>query len=170
MNAPERDVHPGLTSDEAARRLHEHGPNRLPRAAPRSIPARIGGQLGDPMILLLCAAFAVVTLLGDIQDAVIIAAVVVLNTTIGVAQEVRAEHAVAALDRMAAPRARVRRDGHLIEVDASEVVVGDHVRLEAGDVVPADLELTEAVSLEVDEASMTGGSLPAPRRHRRGDV
>ena len=120
-------------------------------------------QLRDPMILLLCGAFVVVLLLGDGSDAVIIALVVVLNSTIGVVQEVRAENAVAALDRMAAPRARVRRDGDLTEIAASELVAGDIVRLEAGYVVPADLVLDEAVDLELDEAAMTGESIAVPR-------
>jgi Ca2+-transporting ATPase len=115
------------------------------------------------MIVLLCAAFAVVLAVGDVSDAVIIALVVVLNTSIGVVQEVRAENAIAALDRMAAPRARVRRDGRILEVAAADLVEGDVVRLEAGDVVPADLVLAEAVDLEVDEAAMTGESVPVPR-------
>ena len=125
--------------------------------------ARILAQLRDPMIMLLCAALVAVLLLGDLSDGVIIAAVVLLNTTIGVVQEVRAENAIAALDRMAAPRATVRRDGRLVGIDATDVVVDDVVRLEAGDVVPADLRVEEAAGLEVDEASMTGESVPVPR-------
>ncbi len=153
----------GLTAEEAARRLTEQGPNAVPSVKRRSVLARVGAQLRDPMILVLCAALVVVVLLGDVSDAVIIAAVVVLNTAIGVVQEVRAENAIAALDRMAAPRARVVRDGRVSEVDAADVVLDDVVRLEAGDVVPADLVLTEAVGLEVDEASMTGESVPVAR-------
>ncbi len=153
----------GLTAPEAARRLAAEGPNEVPRAAPRSVVARAGTQLRDPMILLLCGAFVVVVLLGDFSDGVIIAAVVCLNTGIGVVQEVRAENAIAALDRMAAPRARVRRDAQVLEVDARAVVRGDLVRLEAGDVVAADLVLTEAIGLEIDEAAMTGESVPVSR-------
>ncbi|MET0524922.1 MAG: cation-translocating P-type ATPase [Nocardioides sp.] len=153
----------GLTFAEAARRLARDGPNQVPQQRRRSWPARVLGQLRDPMILLLLGALVVVVLLGDLSDAVIIAAVVLLNTTIGVVQEVRAENAIAALDRMSAPRARVRREGRVVDVDAAELVVDDLVRLEAGDVVPADLLMTEAVSLEVDEASMTGESVPVGR-------
>lgn len=153
----------GLTAVEAARRLAERGPNLVPSAKRKGIAARLAAQLRDPMILLLCAAFVVVVLIGDISDAVIIAIVVVLNSTIGVVQEVRAENAIAALDRMAAPRARVRRDGRVVEVVAADIVVDDVVRLEAGDVVPADLVLVEAVDLELDEAAMTGESVPVPR-------
>jgi len=153
----------GLTEAEAARRLASGGPNEVPRAAPPSVVSRVVVQLRDPMILLLCGAFVVVLLIGDVSDGIIIAAVVCLNTVIGVVQEVRAERAVAALGRMAAPRAGVRRDGRLVELDARFLVPGDLVRLEAGDVVPADLELAEAVGLEVDEAAMTGESVPVPR-------
>jgi Ca2+-transporting ATPase len=163
VSTPAGKEQAGLTFAEAARRLAEDGPNRVPRQRRRSWPARVLGQLRDPMILLLCGALVVVILLGDVSDAVIIAAVVVLNTTIGVVQEVRAENAIAALDRLSAPRARVRREGRVVDVDAAELVVDDLVRLEAGDVVPADLLLAEAVSLEVDEASMTGESVPVAR-------
>lgn len=154
---------PGLTTAEAAARLVSGGANVVPAAPRRGVGARLSAQLRDPMILLLCIAFVVVLLLGDVSDAVIIALVVVLNSAIGVIQEVRAENAISALDRMAAPRARVRRDGNVHEIAAAELVVDDVVRLEAGDVVPADLVLDEAVDLEVDEAAMTGESVPVPR-------
>ncbi|TQK71297.1 cation-translocating P-type ATPase [Nocardioides sp. SLBN-35] len=153
----------GLTSAEATRRLERDGENVIPRAAPRSLIARVARQLADPMIVLLCAALVVVLVLGDRVDATIIGAVVVLNTVIGVVQEVRAEHAVAVLDELASPQARVRRDGRFVELPAAQLVVGDEVRLEAGDVVPADLSLGEAVALEVDEAAMTGESVPVRR-------
>ncbi|GAB7006620.1 cation-translocating P-type ATPase [Nocardioides sp. AN3] len=153
----------GLSSGEAARRLEVVGPNEVPRPRPRTMLARIGLQLADPMILMLCAAFVIVCWLGDASDAVIIAAVVALNTTLGVLQERRAEHAMAALDQMAAPHARVLRDGDLAEIAARDVVPDDLVRLEAGDVVPADLRLVEAVSLMLDEASLTGESVPVSR-------
>jgi Ca2+-transporting ATPase len=115
------------------------------------------------MILLLCGALVLVVAVGDRADAVIIAAVIVLNTSIGVVQDVRAQHAVDALSRMAAPRAHVWRDDVLVEVAAGELVPGDTVRLEAGDIVPADLLLVEAASLELDESTMTGESMPVPR-------
>jgi Ca2+-transporting ATPase len=153
----------GLTTLEASRRLVEHGANELPLERSMGLLARIGNQLRDPMIMLLCGALVLVVAVGDHADAVIIGAVIVLNTTIGVVQDVRAQHAVEALSRMAAPRAHVWRDGVLMEVAAGDVVPGDSVRLEAGDIVPADLLLVEASSLEVDESTMTGESMPVRR-------
>ncbi|MTB84513.1 HAD-IC family P-type ATPase [Nocardioides sp. zg-578] len=150
----------GLTSAEAARRREEHGPNEAPRAAPKSLAARVFDQLRDPMILLLLGALVVVALVGDLADAAIIAAVVVLNTVIGVVQEVRAANAIAALDKLAAPHATVVRDGRFVRVAAPDVVPGDVVRLEAGDVVPADATLAEAAGMQVDESAMTGESVP----------
>ncbi|HEY0951166.1 cation-transporting P-type ATPase [Nocardioides sp.] len=159
---PRADAH-GLTAAEAAERLREQGPNLPPRARPRRLVGRVFDQLRDPMILLLLGAFVVIIALGDVADASIIAAVVVLNTTIGVVQEVRAANALAALDRMAAPWATVRRDGQLTRIPAPDVVTGDLVRLEAGDVVPADGEIVEAAGLQVDESAMTGESVPVTR-------
>ncbi|MFE3999022.1 cation-translocating P-type ATPase [Nocardioides sp. YIM B13467] len=153
----------GLSDAEALRRLTDDGPNAVPAAAPTTLVARVLAQLRDPMILLLGAAFVVVLALGDVPDASIIAIVVLVNTSIGVVQERRAEQAMAALGRMAAPRAHVLRDGRVSDIEAMGLVRGDVVRLEAGDVVPADLVADEAVGLEVDESSMTGESVPVGR-------
>jgi len=153
----------GLTTLEASRRLVEHGSNELPQEQSMGLVTRIGHQLRDPMIMLLCGALVLVLAVGDHADAIIIGAVITLNTAIGVVQDVRAQHAVDALSRMAAPRAHVWRDGVLLDVASGEVVPGDSVRLEAGDIVPADLLLVDASSLEVDESSMTGESMPVRR-------
>ena len=150
----------GLTSVEAEEILSQHGANRLPAAHRPHLVSRVLGQLRDPMIMMLCAAWAVVVAIGDRQDATIIAAVVVLNTAIGVVQEVRAQRAVDALTELASPRAHVRRDGVVVQVPAADVVPGDLVRLEAGDVVPADLGLVDSSALQVDESAMTGESVP----------
>ncbi len=158
-----RVAHAGLSAAEAARRLDEYGPNRPPEAPPRGWARRVLDQLRDPMILLLLAAFAVTCVIGDWTDAAIIAAVVVLNTSIGVFQEVRAEHAIAALGAMAAPHAHVFRDGRAVAISAADVVPGDLLRLEAGDVVPADAEIEEAFALQIDESAMTGESVPVGR-------
>jgi Ca2+-transporting ATPase len=152
-----------LTELEAARRLREHGPNLSPQPPPRSLATRVLEQLRDPMILLLLVAGTVTTLTGDHPDTAIIAAVVVLNTTLGVLQERRAEQAMRALDRLAAPFAVVHRDGTSRRVPAAEVVPGDLVLLGAGDVVPADATLVEAHGLELDESAITGESLPRAR-------
>ncbi len=153
----------GLSEDEAARRLARHGPNELPVTRPPRLTHRVLHQLRDPMIALLSAAFVLVVAVGDAGDALIIAAVILLNTTMGVVQELRAQRAVDALDRLSAPRAHVRRDGRVRALPATEVVPGDLVRLEAGDVVPADLRLLEASALQIDESAMTGESVPADR-------
>ncbi|MCD4535505.1 cation-transporting P-type ATPase [Nocardioides sp. cx-169] len=153
----------GLSSAEAAERLATFGPNRAPRPKPPSLVSRVGGQLRDPMILLLLGALVVVAALGDVADAIIIAAVIVLNTAIGVVQEVRAANAIASLERLSAPHATVLRDGEPVRVDSADLVPGDVVRLEAGDVVPADGSLLEAAALQVDEAAMTGESVPVAR-------
>ncbi|HET8682716.1 MAG TPA: cation-transporting P-type ATPase, partial [Micromonosporaceae bacterium] len=133
----------GLSAAQAAARLAADGRNTVARARPRRLWARVLRQLTDPLVLLLLAAAVVTTLLGDLTDTLVIALVVTVNTAIGVAQEVRADRAIAALDRMAAPTARVVRDGVDLVVDAAEVVRGDLVRLEAGDIVPADLLLVD---------------------------
>ena len=153
----------GLTSAAAQMVRSRHGPNQLPVAARPHLLARVVGQLRDPMIMMLCAAGAVVLAIGDREDATIIAAVVVLNTAIGVVQEIRAQRAVDALTRLAAPRAHVRRDGVVVEVAATDVVPGDLVRLESGDVVPADLGVVDSSALQVDESAMTGESVPVDR-------
>ena len=157
----------GLTSQEAHRLLAEHGGNELPSEPGPTVAGRVAHQLRDPMILLLCGALVLVVAVGDWADATIIAAVVALNTTIGVVKDLRAQHAVDALSRVAAPVARVWRDGALVALPAAEIVPGDLVRLEAGDVVPADLLLVEAQALELDESTMTGESVPV--RHEPGD-
>lgn len=153
----------GLTTEEVIRRRADHGRNELPSDPPPGIGRRVLTQLRDPMILLLCGALLVVLAVGDRPDAVIIAAVVVLNTAVGVIQDVRAQRAVDALTRLAAPRASAWRNGRLLDLPAGDLVPDDLVRLEAGDVVPADLVLMDAASLDVDESAMTGESLPVSR-------
>ena len=129
----------GLTGAEAAERLRTHGPNRPPPQPRRSLLARVVGQLRDPMILLLLGALVVVSRSGTCRTRVIIAAVIVLNTAIGVVQEVRAANAIEALEPAGAPRTPwCCATGSRSSVDSADVVPGDVVRLEAGDVVPAD--------------------------------
>ncbi|MET7402417.1 cation-transporting P-type ATPase [Dactylosporangium sp. NPDC005572] len=153
----------GLTTARAAEIRSTTGRNELPAARPPSIAGRVGAQLRDPLIVVLLAAMAVTAVLRDLADLAVIALVIVLNTTIGVIQEVRADRAVAALRRMAAPHARVRRDGADVVLPAAELVPGDVVRVEAGDVVPADLRVVEAVRLTTDESALTGESMTVAR-------
>ncbi len=150
----------GLTAEQAAARLAHDGPNSVPKAKPPSFASRIAHQLTDPLVLLLLVALAVTLVIGDVADATIIGLVIAVNTAIGVTQEARADKAIAALDAMAAPTARVVRDGVDEIVPATDLVVGDLVRLEAGDVVPADLDLHIAHRLAFDEAALTGESVP----------
>ncbi|MEU4421580.1 HAD-IC family P-type ATPase, partial [Actinoplanes sp. NPDC024001] len=153
----------GLSSAQAAARLAEDGPNVVAAPPRRSVARRVGRQLADPLVALLLAAGTVTAALGDLPDTLIILLVVSVNTVIGVVQEVRADAAIAALDRLAAPIARVVRDGYDQLVPAAELVRGDHVRLEAGDVIPADLELIETRRATFDESALTGESVPVHR-------
>ncbi|GAB3430691.1 cation-translocating P-type ATPase [Flindersiella endophytica] len=160
---PSAPVRAGLGSLEAQERLAAAGPNAIPEPRSRSAGSRALQQLRDPMILLLLAAALITAALADFADLSVIAAVILLNTTVGVAQELRAERAVAALRKLSAPTARALRDGRPVLLPASEIVPGDTVLVEAGDVVPADLELAQAIHLQVDEAAVTGESLPVDK-------
>jgi Ca2+-transporting ATPase len=150
----------GLTDVEAARRLAEDGPNTVPRSRPPRLHERVLSQLRDPMILLLLVAGCVTFATNDVTDTVIIGAVVVLNTALGVLQEWRADRAIRALDRLAAPWAAVLRQGRRRRVAAGDVVAGDLLVLEAGDVVAADAVLVETHAAQVDESAITGESVP----------
>ncbi|RFC70718.1 cation-transporting P-type ATPase [Streptomyces sp. AcE210] len=149
----------GLTETEAARRLAEHGRNEV--AAAKTVPlyARVLTQLRDALILVLLGAVVLTLAIGDHADAVVIALVIVVNTAVGVAQEVRADNAVAALSALSAPNALVLRDFAPGEVPAAEVVPGDVLILGEGDIVAADAELAEASALLVDESMLTGESV-----------
>src|SRR5204862_3841688 len=153
----------GLTADAARRARERDGANEVPEPRPPGLAFRIGRQLTDPLVLLLLAAAAVTTALRDVPDTAVIVLVIVVNTAVGVAQEVRADRAVGALRRLGAPTARVVRDGVERVLPAAELVRGDLVVLTAGDVVPADVRLTEAHRVRVDESALTGESVPVHR-------
>ena len=153
----------GVTAEEAAERLQRFGPNQLEEARPTSFLATLWEQLNNFVVLLLIGASAVSALLGEWVDAGAILAIVVLNTVLGIIQERRAEQALAALKRLAAPEAQVMRAGHRMVIPARELVPGDIVFLEAGNYVPADVRLAEAVNLRIEEASLTGESLPVQK-------
>ena len=153
----------GLTSAQAADRLEQQGRNEIPEPRPPGVLSRAADQLRDPMILLLLGAAAVTVALRDVVDTVVIGLVVVLNTTVGVVQEIRAERTVRALRRMSAPTARVIRDRSHLVIPAAELVPGDLVQLDAGDIVPADARLLEATALQVDESALTGEAVPVEK-------
>ncbi len=150
----------GLSSEEAARRLQVYGPNELTEAPRPGFWAMLWAQINSFVIWLLVGAALLSLLLGDYIEAAAILAIVILNAALGVIQEQRAEQALAALRRLAAPEAQVLRDGHRIMIPARELVPGDIIFLEAGNYVPADVRLLEAVNLRVEEAALTGESQP----------
>ena len=155
----------GLTSQEAAARLEKHGPNRLQEAKKITNLQRFLQQLKDPMLLILMAAAAVsaVTsiLSGEkLTEVIIILAVVLLNAVLGVVQESKAEAAIEALQTMTTATSKVLRDGKIVVLHSADLVPGDVVLLEAGDAVPADGRLLESASLKIEEAALTGESVP----------
>ena len=156
----------GLSTAQAKERLDAYGYNELDEGEKRSLLSKFIDQFKDLMIiiLLVAAALSVITEgIHGLTDACIILAVVVLNAAFGVYQEGQAEAAIEALKNMSSPMARVRRDGHVVEIDSRELVPGDIVLLEAGDVVPADMRLLEAASLKIEEAALTGESVPVEK-------
>jgi Ca2+-transporting ATPase len=163
LRALDSEAESGLSTTEAAARLAGHGPNALPETAGRGTARMVLDQFSDFMILVLIAAAIVAGLVGEPADTIAILVIVLLNATIGIAQEWRAERAMAALRRMASPLARVRRGGITRELPAADVVPGDIVLLEAGNVVPADLRLIEAAQLRAAEAALTGESQPVDK-------
>jgi len=156
----ERD---GLTAESARRRLLEVGPNEIAQQKATSRWALLAGQFASPLVWLLLAASVVSGVFGDLIDAIAIAVILVINALVGFFQEYRAEKAIAALRSMTAPRALVQRDGRALPVPAVEVVPGDILLLEAGDVIAADARLVEADALALNEAPLTGESLPVEK-------
>ena len=154
----------GLTTDEAARLLALHGPNELVRTSGPSALRLLARQFSGAMIWLLLGACVLSAALGEILDASAIAVIVVLNALIGFAQEYRAGRAMSALRAMSAPRARVSRDGRVVAIAAREIVPGDLLVLDAGDIVAADARLVVADALSTNEASLTGESAPVEKR------
>lgn len=154
----------GLSTSEAATRLISEGRNEIQHGKSVSPWMLFAGQFKSPVVMLLFVACVISGLLGELADAIAIGVIVVLNGWVGFFQEYRAERAVNALRSMTAPHARVMRDGKMKEIAASEVVPGDFLLIEAGDVVAADAKLLEANALTVNEAALTGESLPIDKR------
>jgi Ca2+-transporting ATPase len=158
----------GLSHQEAARRLEKIGPNRLEEGKGVSLVRRFLGQLADPMIIILLVAAAVsgvtAAYSGDsYADVIIILVVVLINAVLGVFQESKAEKAIAALQQMAAATSKTLRDGVLTVIPSEQLVPGDVVVLEAGDAVPADGRILTAASLKIEEAALTGESVPVTK-------
>ena len=154
----------GLSADEARRRREEYGPNVLQVQEPAPAWAILLDQFRSLVVLLLVAAMAVAFLLGDTLEAGAIAVVLLLNAGIGFFTEFRARRAMEALLQLQPQTARALRDGQLEEIDAAELVPGDVVELREGDAVPADGRLLETTDLRVNEAALTGESLPVSKR------
>ena len=158
----------GLNASEAEHRLAENGKNKLAAAKGKSIFVKFLEQLADPMIIILLVAALVSGVLAVVEnesftDVIIILSVVVLNAVLGVYQESKAEKAIEALQKMSAATSKVIRDGHLQIVHSEDLVVGDIILLEAGDAVPADARIIENASLKVEEAALTGESVPVTK-------
>ncbi len=168
LNTPQQS---GLTEIEARRRLEVYGPNHLREAPPTTIWQMLWDQFNNFIVWLLIAAAAISAVVGDWAEAIAIMLIVLLNAILGVVQERRAERALAALRKLAAPDALVVRESRRLTVPADLLVPGDIVILEAGNFIPADVRLLEAVNLRVDEAALTGESVPvqkdATQRHKK---
>ncbi|MDY6866987.1 MAG: HAD-IC family P-type ATPase, partial [Chloroflexota bacterium] len=153
----------GLSSEEVKARQEKYGLNELEEAPSTTFWEMLWAQINSFVIYMLLGAALISALLGDTIEAGAIMAIVVLNAIMGIIQESRAEAALDALKKLAAPEASVLRDGHRVSVPAAELVPGDIVFLEAGNYIPADVRLLEAVNLRIDEASLTGESMPVEK-------
>ncbi len=160
----ELDTKPdGLSSEEVARRQTQYGPNALERRGGRSPWVVLIGQFTEVMVLVLLVAVAISFAVGETTDAIMILIIVILNALLGFTQEYRAERAMEALQELSVPMVRVRRDGQVQEIETTELVPGDIVLLEAGARIPADARLLEVANLRVDEAALTGESVPVDK-------
>jgi Ca2+-transporting ATPase len=153
----------GLSSTEAQQRLVEHGANTIPEVRQRSLFMMLLAQFTDFMIIVLLVAALISGFIGEPQDTIAIVVIILLNAIIGTFQEFRAERALAALRAMSAPDAQVLRDGRLVTLTSTELVPGDVIRLEAGNIVPADLRLLDSEELQADESALTGESHPVDK-------
>ena len=149
----------GLLTTEAMEQLQKNGPNELPQGKKITLWQRIIAQFKDLMILILMAAAVVAAFAGELSDAIIILLVVGLNAAFGVFQETKAENAIDALQKMSTPTTRVRRDGQITQLSSKELVVGDVILLEAGDIIPADVRFLKTQNVKVEEAALTGESV-----------
>lgn len=148
----------GLNDEEALARLKEHGKNELIKQKKETILELFFDQLKDPMVIILLAGALISIFLGEYLDSGIILIVIILNATIGVIQEYKAEKAIEALEKLSTPKAYVIREGFLKEIDSKDLVIGDIVELEVGRYIPADMRLISSTNLKVEESTLTGES------------
>lgn len=153
----------GLSDEEAERRLIDSGPNELKKEKKESIVVQFLSQFKNFLIIILLVAAAVSVIIGEAIDAIVILAIVIINAIIGLVQDYRAEKSLEALKKMISPTARIVRRGKEIKIPTREIVPGDIILLEAGDKVPADARLVEALELRTDEAALTGESVPVEK-------
>lgn len=154
----------GLSSESARSKLETFGHNELKEQEGKSFLQKLISQFSDFLILILIAAALISVFVGEAKDAIVIMSIVIVNALLGLYQEGKAEKALEALKKMASPTAKVLRDGNLKEIPSSQLVPGDLVILETGDIIPADLRLVESSNLKVEEASLTGESVPVEKR------
>lgn len=154
----------GLSNEEAKNRLDQYGPNEMKEEEGKSLLSKIIAQFSDFLILILMSAALISVFVGETKDAIVIMSIVVVNAMLGLYQEGKAEKALESLKKMASPTAKVIRGGKTQEISASDLVPGDLVVLETGDIIPADLRLVESSNLKVEEASLTGESVPSEKR------
>lgn len=157
------DINRGISQEEVENRLKKHGYNELKEEKRKGLLSKILAQFNDFLVLILIIASGVSFAVGERTDALVILAIVIINALLGLYQEGRAEKALEALKKMAAPNAKVIRDGGTTVVPANTLVPGDIVLLESGDIVPGDLRLIESSNLKIEEASLTGESLPVEK-------
>lgn len=153
----------GLSSEEANRRKVKYGPNKLAGKKKKTIFQLIIAQLNDVMIFILMGAAVVSAILGEVSDAIIIAVVITINAVVGVIQESKAEKSLEALKKLSTPKAIVKRDGELKEIQSEEVVPGDIIIIDAGRYIPCDLRLIESANLKIEESALTGESVPSEK-------
>ena len=169
LEAQSTSADQGLTAAEAQKRLASVGPNKLDEEEKTPLWKRFFEQMADPMVIMLLVAAAISVITGFIQgepewaDAAIILSVVILNSVLGVVQEAKSEQALEALQEMSAAQSKVIRDGKMSHMPSSELVPGDVVLLEAGDSVPADCRVLESASMKIEEAALTGESVPVEK-------
>lgn len=156
----------GLTSEEARKRLAEDGPNQLKEEDKTSLLQKLWAQFADFMVIILIFASIISFIAGEKTDAIVILAIIIINAFLGVYQEGKAEKSLESLKQITSPEAKVYRDGQIKIIDASEIVKGDIINVEAGDIIPADVRWIYSSNLQVEESSLTGESVPVDKDAR----